>query len=154
MLLKQLKFTTSKTFPPELRSFALTLNFHTRKERKEEKRGRKPGKMAVSTATPYKNELEAASVAKLAKETPKSNMFKAKQTTTTVYNSKKVAKKLRPRKKKDKKESDYSSSTSNDEDNDAAQEGWILCRLCKRWAHDSCAGAEPDDDDYTCDFCL
>jgi hypothetical protein len=36
-----------------------------------------------------------------------------------------------------------------EETNDA----WIRCMECQRWAHDSCAGAEPQDETYICEFC-
>jgi hypothetical protein len=31
---------------------------------------------------------------------------------------------------------------------------WIMCAHCKGWAHEACAGVEPDDDEiFICDFC-
>ena len=30
---------------------------------------------------------------------------------------------------------------------------WIQCTMCKRWAHEACAGVDDDDLGYECEFC-
>ena len=32
-------------------------------------------------------------------------------------------------------------------------EDWIQCTSCSKWAHDDCAGIDPDDDHFVCDLC-
>ena len=32
----------------------------------------------------------------------------------------------------------------------SANEDWIQCITCRRWAHDDCAGIDDDDDTYMC----
>ena len=32
-------------------------------------------------------------------------------------------------------------------------EGWCMCMLCHRWAHDECAALDSDDYEYACTFC-
>jgi hypothetical protein len=34
-------------------------------------------------------------------------------------------------------------------------EGWISCSVCHKWAHNSCAGPESEDDEaiHVCKFC-
>lgn len=34
-----------------------------------------------------------------------------------------------------------------------ANDGWIKCKICNRWAHEACSGCDDDDDDFTCEFC-
>ena len=35
----------------------------------------------------------------------------------------------------------------------SANEGWIQCTTCRRWAHDDCPGIGDDDDTFVCDIC-
>ena len=34
-----------------------------------------------------------------------------------------------------------------------AYDGWIQCSLCKRWAHDLCAGVDEETDFFQCEYC-
>ena len=36
----------------------------------------------------------------------------------------------------------------------SANEGWIQCTTCRRWAHDDCAGIGDDDYTFVCDIGL
>ncbi|KAK9693636.1 CENP-B N-terminal DNA-binding domain [Popillia japonica] len=33
------------------------------------------------------------------------------------------------------------------------EKGWVLCPVCKRWAHEEYAGRGSDDEGYICDVC-
>ena len=35
----------------------------------------------------------------------------------------------------------------------SANEGWIQCTACRRWAHDDCAGIDDDGEHFVCDIC-
>ena len=38
--------------------------------------------------------------------------------------------------------------------NSVRGEGWVCCAICKRWAHEQCAGIEDDEEEnFVCDFC-
>ncbi|KAB0790630.1 hypothetical protein PPYR_14932 [Photinus pyralis] len=143
-------------------------------ERKTNLNDRRRGKTVILTSTPYKKELEdtlAARSGQSSKKMPKRNLEKksSKQTKTVSSTSthktckKQVA--LKPAPKVD--ESGSSSSSEGEEDgettclycnelfsNSKSEEGWIKCQKCNLWAHEQCAGIEPNDADvYECDFC-
>ena len=35
----------------------------------------------------------------------------------------------------------------------ASAEGWISCQKCNLWAHNSCAGADDDQETFVCEIC-
>ena len=138
-------------------------------ERKSNSGDRRRGKTAILTSTPYKNDLQetiAARLAKTSKKKPKLNLEDTtkKNKVISTLSKKKVVKKQVAAKVND----NISSSSSDEEDDDNAtcmycnklysnsksEEGWIKCHKCSDWAHEQCAGIEPDDDEvFTCDFC-
>lgn len=125
---------------------------------------RKRGKTAILTSTPYKDELEESLAARKVSVEKKEKVKKnALFTSQKASIKKKVGKKIK-RMKKNNQESD-SSSEDSDEDAEClycrefwskSVDGWIACSVCRKWAHNACAGLESDDDDTAliCEFCL
>ena len=67
--------------------------------------------------------------------------------------------------KRHKKEYEMEADSSEQEDDDSSciycgylcsesTEGWVICRVCHGWAHNSCAGVDEDDNEaHTCERC-
>ncbi|KAJ8966145.1 hypothetical protein NQ317_011510 [Molorchus minor] len=124
---------------------------------------RKRGKTTILTESPYKAELtEAIEKAKkkdAQKEKVKKNLSGQKQKNVTQLVTKRKKQKIAA------KEVESSSDESVDEDDalclycnyqySASTEGWVSCSQCKKWAHNSCAGIDSDDDDSVliCELC-
>lgn len=122
------------------------------------------GKTAVLTESPYKAELMEAQNKPARKSQPKKKLFKeqpeastSKEGTTNPLLKKKkmmclpkTSTTIPKARLRDKGEE--SSETSDAEDNeclycmDYSEEGWIRCAACYRWAHNSCAGVDSDED--------
>jgi len=128
---------------------------------------RRRGKTAILTESPYKNELLALSINK----TSITSVKRSISLNNTLEETKK--KKVMTRSSKDKKlkkkknQIPLSSSENEDEENDddicfycnelysKSIDGWIKCSLCKRWAHNLCAGIDEEEDSiFVCEFCL
>ncbi|CAH2094367.1 unnamed protein product [Euphydryas editha] len=90
---------------------------------------------------------------------------KSSRKTTTKAQNKKFKKNSRSA-KTTKRRKVSSSGDESEKENDTpcmyceevysvSIEGWISCSLCGRWAHNSCAGIDDDDDEAThvCEFC-
>ncbi|KAK5648134.1 hypothetical protein RI129_003026 [Pyrocoelia pectoralis] len=116
---------------------------------------RKRGKTTILTSSPYQKELE------LAQE--KSQSIKVKSVKRKIAD---VQSKLQTSKKcKSKKTKEVESETEGeDSDTDclycgdfysSSTEGWISCHSCHKWAHNSCAGVEDEDDEvvHVCELC-
>uniref|UniRef100_A0A1B6L3T1 HTH CENPB-type domain-containing protein n=1 Tax=Graphocephala atropunctata TaxID=36148 RepID=A0A1B6L3T1_9HEMI len=143
---------------------------------------RKRGKTVVLTDSPYKNELKEAIAEKARIEKEKERkkkeremkaMSKGKLVAKRLFETKgtiakpgkKIKVKVEKRKQTENKSTD-SDSDSNEEEDDAeclycnelyssSNEGWIACQVCLKWAHNSCAGidSEEDEDILICEFC-
>lgn len=136
-----------------------------RSDKRVKRENRKKGKTAILTASPYKKELESELKEKEDKEARKRERARKRLAMDEV--PKKKTKTLR--KKKDAIiEPVYSGlkETSQEENdcecfycnelysNSAAEEGWVRCASCLQWAHEACAGIEPDDaDEFICEIC-
>lgn len=139
----------------------------------DKKSKRKPsnrrGKTVVLTGTPYKNELVEEIKRKVS---PKTSASKRKLFSTNSNQTKKPKKNLidkekmqsssdilnKPSCSKDRKM--RSSDREEDDEQclycyDFSEEGWIRCIACGRWAHNSCAGMESEDDEaiHICVLC-
>lgn len=116
---------------------------------------RKRGKTVILTSSPYKTELEVA-------------QEKCKSTNTKSGKRKIMDGQIDSHKiKKSKvKKTKKAESDSEDENSDAeclycgdfyssSTEGWINCSGCHKWAHNSCAGIEEEDDEaiLICEHC-
>lgn len=134
---------------------------------------RRRGKAAIITESPYKNELEEEQARKnqtsnqpvkrrLAKPSQERNARSRKKTTNDKNSAPKQAKRQPVQIPQS-----YSSSDEDEEtdakcvicgdtfSNSKSEEGWVKCIKCFGWAHEACAGVDPnDEDDYTCDLCL
>jgi adenine-specific DNA methylase len=121
------------------------------------KKLKKKGSTVIITDSPYKNDLETA------KESDKSlaglkQLFGGK-------NPKKTKKTQAPKRMKTAAKEDKSSSDDDDQEHaeclycnslfsqSKKGEGWVSCSLCKRWAHEECAGCNEDIDIFLCDLC-
>lgn len=120
---------------------------HTKKPR--------TGETVVLTSTPFKTELEKSLERKRLKEIEKHPNIKRKI-------GKGKGKKKAVVKIKEFEDSSASEEDSNPEcfycGNNFSEskkgEGWIQCISCKRWVHDACAGAEEDQENFLCDYCI
>lgn len=132
-------------------------------DQKTKRSSRKKGKTAILTSTPYKEELEQSLQEKKKEKTPKQKAIKRKIDSEDKKH-KESTKSIK--KKKGKKEWDDSSGSEEQEDGDAeclyceelyskSCEGWIACSTCLRWAHNSCAGMDDEEDDivFVCELC-
>lgn len=135
---------------------------------------RKCGTAAVLTSSPYKRYLEEEKKNKEEKDDLKrKRVEKLKEKSETVSFKKSEGKrnkngKIIPQKKNWKNKG---SPTRRQEDaqeeedtecifcqetylNSASGEGWARCMSCSKWAHEECAGLDPEvDDEFICDFC-
>lgn len=119
---------------------------------------RKRGKTAILTSTPYKMELETS----VQEKNKKANGVKRKIGSVGKNTKKKAVPKLT--KKEALKDKNKKDSTSEEDDAicfyceefySTSTEGWISCCLCHKWAHNSCAGIDSDDDEtvFRCELC-
>lgn len=128
------------------------------------KTNRKRGRTAILTASPYKEELELAIEIKKKKEDLKGQGKKKLKFISAEKKSTGKTKKIKN--KNGKKSSVEYTSDSSEEDSDAeclycndlysnSTEGWISCISCYKWAHNSCADVDNEDDEiqYRCKFC-
>lgn len=124
---------------------------------------RKKGKTVVLTSTPYKEELEQSLKTKN-KKTPRQVAVKRKIDEDDQGGSKKTKDKGIKKTKVARQDDSDDSETSNGSDAEClycgdlystSSEGWIACATCLRWAHNSCAGLDDEDDEATliCEFC-
>lgn len=145
---------------------------------------RKKGKTVILTDSPYKNELQDAIAKKEEKEKEK-NRKKKEREEKNATKGKSIAKNLFQTIKTEKKNSTLNKSkrkeikglknmkkkmmpeSDSDEDEDEAaclycgdfystsNEGWVACQVCFKWAHNSCAGIDSEDDEETlvCENC-
>ncbi|CAH2086648.1 unnamed protein product [Euphydryas editha] len=107
--------------------------------KKSSRVSKKRGKTAIITSSPYKQEIEIIAQKK------KKNSRSAKTT-----------KRLKVSSSGDESEKENDTpSMYCEEVYSVSIEGWISCSLCGRWAHNSCAGIDDDDDEAThvCEFC-
>ena len=118
---------------------------------------RKRGKTTILTSTPYKVELETS----VKEKNIKANSVKRKITSVVKNPKKKAALKLTKKSSIEKNNKDSSSDEEEaicfycEEFYSTSVEGWISCCLCHKWAHNSCAGIDSDDDEtvFRCEFC-
>ncbi|CAH2102389.1 unnamed protein product [Euphydryas editha] len=113
---------------------------------------------------PEKKVAEQEKLEKIKTKKRKDELKKQKKTTTKAQNKK--FKKNSRSAKTTKRRKVSSSGDESEKENDTpcmyceevysvSIEGWISCSLCGRWAHNSCAGIDDDDDEAThvCEFC-
>lgn len=116
---------------------------------------RKRGKTVILTSSPYKTELEVAQ--------EKSKSTNTKSGKRKILDGQIDSHKIKKSKVKKTKKAE---SDSEDENSDAdclycgdfysnSTEGWISCSGCHKWAHNSCAGTEEEDDEaiLICEHC-
>jgi transposase-like protein len=121
---------------------------------------RKRGKTAILTDSPYKNTLEEAAAKKM------KSMSKGKKKLFSLEKTAKKATKKSVQKKRKRTAKEDSDDSSNGDSSDCeclycqhlysnSTEGWISCSVCHKWAHNSCAGTESEDDEaiHVCKFC-
>uniref|UniRef100_A0A6P7G065 PHD finger protein ALFIN-LIKE 4-like n=1 Tax=Diabrotica virgifera virgifera TaxID=50390 RepID=A0A6P7G065_DIAVI len=114
---------------------------------------RKRGKTAVLTDSPYKRELEATMKEKEEKTIAKENRARQR----LFENEAKVM---------SQKKNGKTTESDSDECSDCeclycgdfyskSLEGWVACSLCRKWAHNSCAGVDSEDDEaiLVCEHC-
>ncbi|CAH2094366.1 unnamed protein product [Euphydryas editha] len=114
--------------------------------KKSSRVSKKRGKTAIITSSPYKQEIEIIAQ----KKKTQNKKFKKNSRSAKTTKRRKVS----------------SSGDESEKENDTpcmyceevysvSIEGWISCSLCGRWAHNSCAGIDDDDDEAThvCEFC-
>lgn len=121
------------------------------------------GKTAVITESPYKRELETKIKEKvLPKSSKKTEVVKRKVDFGRNFKQTTIKKKTKKLKISATEDSNSDSSITSDanclycdELYSSSTEGWIQCVECGKWAHEGCAGIDPDDDDspFTCEIC-
>lgn len=161
-----IKSPVSSSFPHASPVQVMAVPKATSKEKR--KTNRKKGKAEILTASPYKNELqqslEEASRKKEEKErkaVTKKLKLDAKGKTVFSGKGKSVVQKRKTSNRKVQEEDSDVSDTSDAEClycNDfysTSTEGWIACGKCHRWAHNSCANIDSDDDEavHICQSC-
>lgn len=130
---------------------------------------RRRGKTAVLTDSPYKRELEAT-----IKEKEEKRIAKEKRARMRLFkeeNENKIGKaKGKCLKKNGKVREPKKQTKTNESDSDESSdceclycgefysksmEGWVACSMCRKWAHNSCAGVDSEDDEATlvCELC-
>lgn len=122
---------------------------------KRRESNRRRGKSVVLTSTPYKEELEANQSTKVNDVKKKVSFGGNKMKKTTIKKT------VPPR--------DSSTETESDEDDEdppcakchrlysksKGNEGWVQCRLCKKWFHESCTGLSDDElGRFLCSSCV
>lgn len=140
-------------------------------QRNKRKMSKRRGQTSVLTASPYKAQLMAEQEQHRSKVTTKRKVVDPQPNAP-----KKAAKKTRSSSSKVKISSrpsilvsssrSITQKISGDRDSiedddqclycqDFSEEGWIRCSSCARWAHNSCAGVESDEEDavHVCAFC-
>ena len=151
----------NKDFPEEPKIFPLTSpqdlqpipNVTSVAKRPQRKRG----KTAILTSTSYKIELETS----VKEKHVKANSVKRKISSAVKNPKKKASLKLTKKLSKEKNNKDSSSDEDDaiclycEEFYSTSVEGWISCCLCYKWAHNSCAGINSDDDEcvFRCELC-
>lgn len=142
-------------------------------QKEKRKTNRKKGKAAILTSSPYKLELQTKiDEAKKKKDAKEERAKKRLKFSRPIANNKLV----RPTQKKTavakmkiglnmKKNTQEMTSQANDNDDTEclycselysnSDEGWIVCQNCLKWAHNSCAGVDSDDEDaiLICEHC-
>jgi len=126
---------------------------------------RKKGKTVILTDSPYKNELQDTIAKKKEKEEIKERK-KGEKESKTVPKKKLVRRNLFKKSKcsKKSKKMKVKDSESGVDDEEClycgecysvSNEGWIACQKCCKWAHNSCAGIDNDDDEVIliCEHC-
>lgn len=125
---------------------------------KKRRENRKRGKTAIITASPYKYELEEEIKKRQEEESKKRKRADLKKQTQKTKTSIQIKKRLSFDVEEESEEGDVEEDClcfycnepfSRSKDN----EGWIMCSLCKQWAHQECAGCEEEDDDFQCEYC-
>lgn len=118
----------------------------------------KRGKAAILTSSPYKEELEISlkekkpvNVKEIASGTNICSKDKSKKTTNSKERKfKKGKSNNKSKREKDDVECLY---CNNKYSSDRSGEEWIKCCNCKNWAHEACAGIEPNQHYFICDLC-
>ena len=136
--------------------------------KKSSRVAKKRGKTAIITLSPYKQDIEVIvqkknyaeqkKLEKIETKKRKDELKKQKKTTTKAENkkSKKTAKRRRLSSSEDESEEEEDTPCMYCEEvYSVSIEGWISCSLCGKWAHNSCAGIDDDDDEAThiCEYC-
>ena len=103
------------------------------------------GKTAHITGSPYKGELLSASDRKASKCAP----INATLTTTRARKGKLMA----PKKKTPSYGRENRCLYCDELFADTPDDDCIRCTVCKRWAHDKCAGVDDGDDYFKCELC-
>ncbi|KAG8259527.1 hypothetical protein J6590_011822 [Homalodisca vitripennis] len=114
---------------------------------------RKKRKTAILTESPYKRELMEA-----INEREEKNRIKQEKA--------RMRKNLKKLEKKKEQKNEDNDDSDDDDDADCAclycgefysksVEGWVSCCRCKKWAHNSCAGIDSEDDEAVllCELC-
>ena len=108
------------------------------------------GKAAIITSSPYQKELKEEGLAKRKKAANQNATKKAKRRRVSNHPAFSA--------------SCESEALNVDDDTkclfchelyskSACEDGWVQCRMCKKWAHEACSHIDEEDDDFTCDFC-
>lgn len=131
------------------------------------KRSRPQGRALIMTASPYKNELESEIQKKNEKEHTLAKMRKereAKKKPATLASNKRPNKSMIKQRTTQQAKAGPSwahESDSESEERDSTVclycsdtfgnsvrgEGWVCCDICKRWAHEQCAGIQDDEEE-------
>jgi hypothetical protein len=101
---------------------------------------------------------------KTVKKTYKNDSGSSSEESESVTTQKNVSEKKYKRERKTRINQDSSSDEENEEatyifctelySESKMEDSMIMCAHCKGWAHEACAGVEPDDDEiFICDFC-
>ena len=123
------------------------------------------------TSSPYKKRLHEVTGEKMQREADKVNRAKARAEKKLQKEKKRKAAEMSKKQKgkgksKGKRLRIATPEPESSESGEAetcslfcceaysmsANEGWIQCTTCRRWAHDDCAGIGDDDDTFVCDI--
>lgn len=123
---------------------------------------RNRGKTAILTSSPYKAQLEAEVSGNkfCSKQLKSTECIQKKRMRKKSSIGKETEKKKRICKKENKSNNASKGGTSDDveclyynELYSMSNEGWISYAMCFKWAHNSCAGVDENDENHICVFC-
>ena len=136
-----------------------------RADKQERKRQAKTSHAAELTSSPYKRALEATK-AQASASRPRPKKRDAKKVMDVKAKQQKLSKKVNPTENQKPKSSKPKSGKKvsacpqckfvyGDPNDPKADEGWIRCKKCRVWFHDSCAehNGVLDDDGFFCGKC-
>lgn len=126
------------------------------------KQGKKPGKGAQApellTSTPYKTVLEDIRNKKSLQAAKRTLKFKSTDGPgTSAEGSRKKPKRASSRSSASIRENVAVEITADDWFcficEESVVEDMVQCTLCRKWAHETCAGVQKQETAFLCDFC-